>query len=139
MEDKVGKAIYVFSITAEDEFLQRFKDLKTPKHAWDTLASLFARKSDAKLQLLENELMSVQQSARQLINISLKSICYETGKLDSKCVINEARKRRIIIHGLNPKYHGIVIATRGWSNEPTLTELANILVNRKSLDKQMCL
>lgn len=76
---------------------------------------------------------------RQLINISLKSICNETGKLDSKCVINEARKRRIIIHGLNPKYHGIVIATRGWSNEPTLTELANILANRKSLDKQMCL
>lgn len=62
MEDKVGKAIYVFSITAEDEFSQRFKDLKTPKHAWDTLASSFARKSDAKLQLLENELMSVQQS-----------------------------------------------------------------------------
>ena len=57
---KVGKAMYVLSVTVEDEFLQRIKDLTTPKEAWDTLASLFTRKSDAKLQLLENEFMSVR-------------------------------------------------------------------------------
>lgn len=44
----------------EDEFLQRI-NLNTAKEAWDTLATIFTRKTDAKLQFLENELMSVQQ------------------------------------------------------------------------------
>ncbi|KAJ1380743.1 gag-polypeptide of LTR copia-type [Sesbania bispinosa] len=138
-EIKARKAMYVFSITVEDEFLQRIKDLKTPKEAWDTLATLFARKSDAKFQLLENELMSVQQGD-MIINqyfTKVKSICNEIAKLDLDSSINDARKRRIIIHGLNPKYHGIVTATRGWANEPTLTELENILANQEALDKQM--
>ncbi|KAF2294049.1 hypothetical protein GH714_007036 [Hevea brasiliensis] len=38
---RVGKAMYALSISVEDELLQRIKDAKTPKEAWDTFAELF--------------------------------------------------------------------------------------------------
>ena len=51
----------MLSITVNDEFLQQIKDLLTLKEGCDTLAILFMRKNDAKLQLLENELMIIEQ------------------------------------------------------------------------------
>ncbi|KAJ1380036.1 Zinc finger, CCHC-type [Sesbania bispinosa] len=56
-----GKTLYVLFVTAEHDFLQQIKDLTTLKEAWDTLKTLFMRKNDAKLQLLENELMSLRK------------------------------------------------------------------------------
>ena len=47
--------MYALSISVEDDSLQRIKEAKTPKEAWDTLAGLFARTNDAKIQQLENE------------------------------------------------------------------------------------
>ena len=41
----------------------------TPKAAWDTFATLFSKKNDVTLQLLENELMSVVQQ-------DLMNTCY---------------------------------------------------------------
>ncbi|XP_039160975.1 uncharacterized protein LOC120289716 [Eucalyptus grandis] len=58
-------------------------------------------------------------------------------KSDPENAISETRMRRIILHGLRPEYNGIVTATRGWANEPTLTELENILANQEALDKQI--
>ena len=46
---KAGKAMYVLSITIEDGLLHHIKDARTPKEAWDTLATLLAKKNDAKL------------------------------------------------------------------------------------------
>jgi hypothetical protein len=82
--------------------------------------------------------MSTQQGDMTISQYftKVKSICNEIAKLDSESAINDARKRRIIIHGLNLK-HGIVIATKGWANEPNLTELENILANQENLGKQM--
>lgn len=138
-EVKAGKAMYVLSLTVEDEFLYRIKDSVNPKEAWDTLATLFTRKNDAKLQRLENELMSIRQGDLTVSQYfsKVKSICGEINKLDPENAISEARMRRIIIHGVNTKYNGLITATRGWANEPTLTELENILSNQEALDKQM--
>jgi len=47
------------------------------------------------------------------------------------------RKRRIIIHSLNPKYHGIVTKTRGWTIKLTLTKLKNLLANEETLEEQI--
>ncbi|KAG5568650.1 hypothetical protein H5410_026301, partial [Solanum commersonii] len=47
------KVMFVLTVTI-DEFLQRIKNAKTPKEAWDTLATIFTKKNDARLQRLEN-------------------------------------------------------------------------------------
>ncbi|XP_018723033.2 uncharacterized protein LOC108957181 [Eucalyptus grandis] len=134
-----GKALYVLAVTVEDELLQHIKSAKTPSEAWDNLATLFARTNDAKLQCLENELLSVLQQSMTVSQYfsKVKSICEEISKLDHQNAISETRMRRIIIHRLRPEYNGIVTATRGWVNEPILTELENILANREALDKQI--
>jgi hypothetical protein len=38
MEDQSWEGHYVLFVTIEDELLQRIKNVKTPKEAWDTLA-----------------------------------------------------------------------------------------------------
>ena len=58
---KVEKAMYALSISVKDDLLQRIKEAKTPKEAWDTLIGLFAWTNDAKLQQLKNELLSISQ------------------------------------------------------------------------------
>ncbi|KAL3739611.1 hypothetical protein ACJRO7_020944 [Eucalyptus globulus] len=136
---KSGKALYVLAVIVEDELLQHIKSAKTPKEAWDNLATLFARTNNAKLQCLENELLSISQQNMTVSQYfsKVKSICEEISKLDPENAISETRMRRIIIHGLRPECNGIVTATRGWANEPTLTELENILANQEALDKQI--
>ena len=56
---KVGKAMFALKTTVEEEMLEHIQKLETPKEAWDTLDTLFSRKNDTRLQLLENELLSV--------------------------------------------------------------------------------
>jgi gag-polypeptide of LTR copia-type/Domain of unknown function (DUF4219) len=48
---KVGKAMYVLRTAVEDELLKYIREASTPKVVWDTLATLFSKKSDACLQL----------------------------------------------------------------------------------------
>ncbi|KAF7810521.1 Retrovirus-related Pol polyprotein from transposon TNT 1-94 [Senna tora] len=136
---RAGKAMYVLSVTVEDDILQHIKEAKTPKEAWDTLTGLYARTNDAKLQHLENELLSISQQNMTIGEYftKVKSICQEISKLDPQNPITETRMRRIIVHRLRPEFLGLVTATRGWAKEPTLIELENILANQEALDKQM--
>jgi len=53
--------MYVLSIIAKDECLYRIKDCETPQEAWDILETLFTKKYEAKLQQLENEMISIKQ------------------------------------------------------------------------------
>ena len=88
---KVGKAMYMLLVIMEDRFLQQIKDLSTLKEARDTLVTLFTRKNDAKVQLLENELMQEDMSVSQYFT-KVRSICNEITKLDSESVISEVKK-----------------------------------------------
>ena len=54
-----GKVMYALPISVEDDLLQRIKEAKTPKEAWDTLAGLFTRTNNANPQQLENQLLSI--------------------------------------------------------------------------------
>lgn len=58
---KAGKAMFVLKTTVEEDILEHIRDVVTPKEAWDMLKTLFSKKNDAKLELLENELLSVSQ------------------------------------------------------------------------------
>jgi len=106
---------------------------------WDNLAVLFARSNDAKLQRLENELLSMSQQNMMVSQYfsKVKSICDKISKLDPINIISETRMRRIIIHGLKLEYNGIITATHGWATQLTLTDLENILANQETLDSQM--
>ncbi|KAG5629998.1 hypothetical protein H5410_001715 [Solanum commersonii] len=52
-------------------------------------------------------------------------------------VITETRMRRIIVHGLRPKYIGIITVTRGWATKPTFFELENMLASEEDLEKPL--
>lgn len=56
---KAGKALFVLKTTIQKELLEHIREADTPKSAWDTLAKLFAKTNDARLQFLENELATV--------------------------------------------------------------------------------
>ncbi|KAE8734204.1 PLAC8 family protein [Hibiscus syriacus] len=58
---KAGKAMFALKTTIEEEMLEHIRDAKTPKEAWDTFVTLFSKRNDTKLQLLENELLSMAQ------------------------------------------------------------------------------
>lgn len=136
---KAGKAMYALTVAVEDEFLQRIKDTQTPKEAWDILTGIFAKKNDAKLQRLENELLSISQKNMTVSQYfsKVKSLSDEISKLDPENGITPTRMKRIIIHGLKPEYKSIITATRGWVIEPTLADLENLLINEEDLDKPM--
>ncbi|KAI6695143.1 hypothetical protein NL676_022853 [Syzygium grande] len=126
-------------MTIEYELMQHIKSARTPKEAWDNLATLFARSNDAKLQRLENELLSMSQQNMTVSQYfsKVKSICDEISKLDPTNAISETRMRTIIIHGLKPEYNGIITTARGWATHSTLTDLESILANQETLDSQM--
>ena len=67
----------------------------------------------------------------------IKALCRELSKLDPQNKITETRVRRIIIHGLHPKFNALVTATRAWAKKPTLDELENVLANQETLNTQM--
>ena len=56
---KARKAMFAIKTTIEEEMMEHIRDLTTPKEAQDSLALRFLKKNDARLQLLENELMSI--------------------------------------------------------------------------------
>ncbi|KAH1105394.1 hypothetical protein J1N35_009162 [Gossypium stocksii] len=66
-EVKAAKAMFSLTVTVEDEYLQQqhIRDTETLKEAWDTLATLFTKTNEAKLQALDNELMKLQNCLRK--------------------------------------------------------------------------
>ncbi|CAI0387669.1 unnamed protein product [Linum tenue] len=84
-KQKADKIMYILAVTTEDQFLPRIKESKSPKEAWDTLSTIFARTNEARLQRLENELMSLSQETLtdhwSIFQQSKKCLCrnFETG------------------------------------------------------------
>ena len=60
-EMKCGRAMFMLMVVVEDEQMQRIRSAKTPKEVWGILKTAFAKKNEAKLQRLENELFSISQ------------------------------------------------------------------------------
>ena len=136
---KVGKALFTLKTTIDDDMLEHIKDVKTPKEAWDTFAKLFSKKNDTRLQLLESELLSIAQRNMTVAQYfhKVKSLCHEISELDPQAPIQEARMKRIVIHGLRSEYRGFITAVQGWENQPSLVEFENLLAGQEALAKQM--
>ncbi|XP_076950388.1 uncharacterized protein LOC143623337 [Bidens hawaiensis] len=118
--------------------LDHFQEAETPKNAWDILERLFTKKNDTRLQLLENELLSVTQKDMTIPKYfhKVKSLCHEIADLDQQLRIGDARMKRIIIHGLRPEFQSFVVAIQGWPTQPSLSEFENLLSGQESLAKQ---
>ncbi|KAK8367049.1 hypothetical protein V6Z12_A02G159300 [Gossypium hirsutum] len=80
--------MFAIKTTVEEEMLEHIRDADTPKQAWDMLEELFSQKNDTRLQLLENELLSMKQGDLAINYFR----------------IADSRIKRIIIHGLKPEY-----------------------------------
>nr|CAD1823940.1 unnamed protein product [Ananas comosus var. bracteatus] len=61
MADLAEKTTFVLKTIIKEELLGHIKEMDIPKAAWDTLALLFSKKNHARLQLLENKLMTISQ------------------------------------------------------------------------------
>ena len=100
---------------------------------------LFSKKNDTRLQLLENELLSISQCDMTIAQYfhKVRSIYREIIELDSKSAIGESRMKKIIIHGLRLEYRSFVIAVQGWPGQPSLVEFENCLASQEAMVKQM--
>ena len=58
---KAGKKMFALKTTIREEMLEYIWDDKTLKEAWDMFVMLFSKKNDTRLQLLENEFLSISQ------------------------------------------------------------------------------
>jgi len=136
---KAGKAMFALKTTIEEEMLEHIRDAKSPKEAWDTFATLFSKRNDTKLQLLENELLSMTQRDMAVAQYfhKVKSICREISELDPTAAIGEARIKRIIVHGLRPEYRSFVAAVQGWPTQPSLVEFENLLTGQEAMAKKI--
>ena len=56
---KADKVMFALKTTIEEGMLEHIWDDKTPKEVRDTFVMLFSKKNDTRLQLLENELLSI--------------------------------------------------------------------------------
>ncbi|XP_070678039.1 uncharacterized protein [Malus domestica] len=81
---KASKTMFALKTTVEDDMLEHIRKAKTPKEAWDTFATLFSKMIDTRLQLLENELLSVAQKDMTIAEYfhKVKFICREISELD---------------------------------------------------------
>lgn len=101
--------------------------------------TLFSKKNDSRLQLLENELLSISQGDLTIAQYfhKVKSICREIAELDPMSIIEKARMKRIIIHGLRPEYRSFVLTVQGWPTQPSLVEFENLLAGQEAMARQM--
>lgn len=136
---KVGKAMFALRITVEEELLEHIRYAETPKVAWDTFAALFSKKSNARLQLLENKLLSVEQKEMKINQYfnKVKSLCQEILELDPTTSISESTMRRIIIHGLSLEYKSFINVVQDWPVQPSLMDLEKFASQLRVLAKQM--
>ena len=53
---KTWKALFTIKTSIEEEMLEHIRHVDTPMAAWDTFTTLFLKKNDVRLQLLQNKL-----------------------------------------------------------------------------------
>ncbi|KAK1413456.1 hypothetical protein QVD17_35229 [Tagetes erecta] len=136
---KAGKAMFVLKTTIDRDLIDHIQDVEYPKQAWETIETLFSKKNDARLQMLEAELMKTSQGDMSIPQFfrKVKSLCKEISDLDDQSKISETRMKRLIICGLKPEYRSFVAAIQGWPTQPSLTEFENLLAGQEALAKQL--
>nr|CAD1818376.1 unnamed protein product [Ananas comosus var. bracteatus] len=98
--------MFVLKTTIEEELLEHIKEADTPKAAWDTFASLFSKKNDARLQLLENELMTIAQGNMTISQYFMKKK-RSSNRRAKKCEAAEGVQWGKTKVGREPPYTGV--------------------------------
>ncbi|XP_071741056.1 uncharacterized protein [Rutidosis leptorrhynchoides] len=136
---KCGKALFALRTSISKEFIEHVRDLNSPKEVWDNLEKLFTKKNTARLQFLENELAISRQEGMSVSEyfLRVKTLCSEISEIDTNEKISESRLRRYLIRGLKKEYVPFITSIQGWSTQPSIEELENLLSNQEALAKQM--
>ncbi|KAK3027521.1 hypothetical protein RJ639_040236 [Escallonia herrerae] len=69
--------------------------------------------------------------------LRVKSICVEISEIDTDDKISKTRLRRYLVRGLKKEHGPFVTSIQGWSTQPSVEELENLLSNQEALAKQM--
>lgn len=97
--------MFVLKIKIKEDLEEHIKDAETPNVSWETLAKLFLKKNETRLQLLEKEPAGISQGTLSINQYftKVKNICQEISHLGLEEKVSEARMRRLIINGLRPE------------------------------------
>lgn len=111
--------------------IEHVRDVKLPKHVWETLGRLFTQKNTMRLQYLENELARMNRDNFLVSEyfLKIKPLCSEISKLDTKGPVSDARLRRYLIRGLRKEFIPFISSIQGWANRPSIIKLENLLPN----------
>ncbi|XP_071714556.1 uncharacterized protein [Rutidosis leptorrhynchoides] len=133
------KVRVVIRTSISKEFIEHVHDLNSPKEVWDTPEKPITKKNTARLQFLENELAISRQEGMSVSEyfLRVKTLCSEISEIDTNEKISESRLRRYLIHGLKKEYVPFITSIQGWSTQPSVEELENLLSNQEALAKQM--
>ncbi|XP_073158632.1 uncharacterized protein [Henckelia pumila] len=69
--------------------------------------------------------------------LKIKTLCSEISELDTEEPVSDAHLRRYLIRGLRKEFMPFISSIQGWTNQPTIIELENLLSNQEALIKQM--
>ncbi|KAG6478070.1 hypothetical protein ZIOFF_061502 [Zingiber officinale] len=134
-----AKAEFVLKRTISHGIFEHVTGCESTSEIWQTLDRLFNKRNEARLQMLENELVDAKQDDISIFEyfLKVKNLCSEISLLNPEERISEARKKRYIIRGLQPEYTPFITSIQGWAQQPSLEELENLLSSQESLAKQM--
>lgn len=76
---KCGKALYALRTSISKDYIDHVRNETSPQEIWDDLKRLNIKKDIAKLQFLENELVTLSQGGMSISDLFLKvkNLCYE--------------------------------------------------------------
>ncbi|XP_071742583.1 uncharacterized protein [Rutidosis leptorrhynchoides] len=134
-----GKTLFALRTSISKEFIEHVRDITSPKEVWDTLEKLFSKKNTARLQFLENEFAILRREGMIVSEyfLRVKNLCSEISEIDVSEKISEARLRRYLIRDLKKEYVRFITSIQGWTTQPSVEELENLLSNQEALAKQM--
>ncbi|KAG6504185.1 hypothetical protein ZIOFF_036516 [Zingiber officinale] len=134
-----AKAEFVLKRSISHGIFEHIIGCESAREIWQTLDRLFNKKNEARLQMLENELAVMKQEGISISEyfLKVKNLCSEISLINPEERISEARKKRYIIRGLQPEYTPFITSFQGWTQQPSLEELENLLSSQESLAKQM--
>lgn len=133
-----AKAEFVLKRSISHGLFEHIIGCGSAREIWQTLDRLFNKRNEARLQMLENELAAAKQTGPiSEYFLKVKNLCSEISLLNPEERISEARTKRYIIRGLLPEYTPFITSIQGWTQQPSLEELENLLSSQESLAMQM--
>ncbi|XP_060190669.1 uncharacterized protein LOC132619940 [Lycium barbarum] len=132
-----AKAEFILKRSISPSLFDHIIRCKSAHEIWRTLDRLFNKKDEARLQILENELVNTIQGNLSIAEyfLKIKNLCSEISLLNPDEAISEARMRRIIIRDLKSEYIPFVTSIQGWAQQPSLEKFENLLSSQELLDK----